>query len=184
MIEFDRVTTRGGDHGESSLFNGERRGKDDLLFHALGDVDEASVCIGVARSHTVAGRAQEELFQAQQILFKVGAEIATPEGDPLHRQIKRVEQADIESLERMQKLWMAETDIGSRFVTPGDTPLGSFIDHARAVVRRAERTVVACIRDRGMTGLVPSQNYLNRLSDYLFVLARAADQGRIATVSA
>lgn len=179
MIEFDRVTTRGGDRGESSLFNGERRRKDDLLFHALGDVDEASVCIGVARSHTAQGRAREELFQAQQVLFKVGAEIATPAGDPLHKQIRRVEQADIDKLERSQKSWMADTEIGSGFVTPGDTILGAFLDQARAVVRRAERTVVACIRDRGMTDLASSQNYLNRLSDYLFVLARAADQGRI-----
>ncbi len=183
MIEFDRVTTRGGDHGESSLFNGERRRKDDLLFQALGDVDEASVCVGVARAHAAQGRAHQELFQTQQILFKVGAEIATPSGDQLYRQIKHVEQADIESLERMQKMWMAETDIASGFVTPGDSRLGAFIDQARTVVRRAERTVVACIRDRGMTNLVVAQNYLNRLSDYLFVLARAADQGRIETVT-
>ncbi len=183
MIEFDRVTTRGGDRGESSLYNGERRRKDDLIFHALGDVDEGSVCIGLARAYTVDSRTREELFAAQQVLFKVGAEIATPSGDPLHSQIKQVEQSDIDRLERSQRALMARVDIGSEFVTPGDTILGAHMDHARAVIRRAERTVVQCIRDRQMFDLSLAQNYLNRLSDYLFVLARAADQGLVDAVT-
>ncbi|HUX14623.1 MAG TPA: cob(I)yrinic acid a,c-diamide adenosyltransferase [Spirochaetia bacterium] len=183
MIEFDRVTTRGGDGGESSLYNGERRRKDDLVFHALGDVDETSACIGIARAYSADSLTRDELFAAQQVLFKVGAQLATPSSDPLHSPIKPVEQSDIDRLERSQRVLMARVDLGSEFVTPGDTILGAHIDHARTVVRRAERTVVQCIRDRHMFGLALAQNYLNRLSDYLFVLARAADQRLVEAVT-
>ncbi len=179
MIEFDRVTTRGGDRGETSLFNGERRRKDDILFHAMGDVDEANVCIGVARATCSAKAAKEHLFACQQVLFKVGAELATPRNDRLYAEIKQVVPADIDWLEATQKQLMERVEIGPAFVTPGDTVLGAHLDHARTVVRRAERTVVACIRDRHMDHIVLCQNYLNRLSDYLFILARAADQNLI-----
>ena len=180
MIEFDRITTRGGDRGESSLFNGERRRKDDLLFDAMGDVDEANVSIGLARAHLQDEQLKRSLNDLQQILFKIGAQIATPPNDALYKQIRHVEQEDIDKLEAIQKQLMDKIEIGPVFVTPGDSVTGAFIDVARTVVRRAERTVVACIRERHMIHLALCQNYLNRLSDYLFVLARAADQNVVS----
>ncbi|HUX51250.1 MAG TPA: cob(I)yrinic acid a,c-diamide adenosyltransferase [Spirochaetia bacterium] len=180
MIEFDRITTRGGDRGESSLFNGERRRKDDLLFDAMGDVDEANVSIGVARAHLQNEQTKRLLHDLQQVLFKIGAQIATPPNDALYGQIKHVVQEDIDELETIQKRLMDRIEIGPVFVTPGDSMAGALIDVSRTVVRRAERTIVACIRDRHMNHLVLCQNYLNRLSDYLFVLARGADQNIVS----
>ncbi len=176
MIEFERITTRGGDRGESSLFNGERRPKSDLLFAALGDLDELSSAIGVARAAARNGNRKRELYEMQQVLFKIGAQVATPEHDPVYKRLKLIEPSDLELLEEREQVLMRSVTLPNQFITPGDTLPGAHCDLARAVCRRAERTLVMCIRTHGLTQLAPAQNYLNRLSDYLFVLARYFEQ--------
>ncbi len=186
MIEFDKVTTRGGDRGESSLANGERRRKDDLLFELMGTIDELSSFLGVARAGCAAagtasprGAGSPELREVagliggiQQTLLSVGAQVATPLGDPNYARLRLVGAEEIELLEQAEVRYLSRTQIGERFVLPGDSPLSAQLDVARAVCRRAERCIVTCIRDRSMGELIPSQQYLNRLSDLLFVLAR------------
>ena len=176
MIEFDKVTTRGGDRGESSLYNGERRRKDDLLFEAMGDVDELSSHLGVARAHCEDRRLAGTIEGIQRTLLQVGAQVATPKNDPLYTKIKCVEEADVVALEEVESDYLRSTDIAGEFVLPGGTPLSAHLDVCRTVCRRAERRIVACIRDRGMIQLAAAQHYLNRLSDFLFVVARNADQ--------
>lgn len=177
MIEFEKVTTRGGDRGESSLYNGERRRKDDLLFETMGDVDELSSQIGVARAHCQDRRISDLLTRAQRTLLSIGAQIATPKNDPLYDRISVVTEDDVVSLETAESAYLSKTEIGGEFVLPGDNPLSAHLDVARTVCRRAERKIVTCIRDRGMIQLVAAQHYLNRLSDLLFILARHAGTG-------
>ncbi|MCA1753661.1 MAG: cob(I)yrinic acid a,c-diamide adenosyltransferase [Spirochaeta sp.] len=180
MIEFDKVTTRGGDRGESGLYNGERRSKHDMLFEALGDVDELTAALGIVRFELGELHAGDSIFEAQQVLFKVGAQVATPVTDPLYKKIHIVETSDIDTLELHLKRLLDHTEIGRVFITPGEQRCSAYIDVARTVCRRAERSIVRCIRERRMSYLAESQNYLNRLSDYLFVLARASEQDKLS----
>lgn len=178
MVEFDRVTTRGGDRGETSLYNGERRRKDDLLFETMGDIDELSSQLGVARATAEKGKLARLLSDVQRKLLAVGAQVATPRNDPLSAKIPTITKDDVEELEKVEERYLASTKIEAEFVLAGDTLLSAHLDVARAVCRRAERRLVACIRDRGMIQLAPAQAYLNRLSDLLFILARHVTQGR------
>lgn len=178
MIEFDKVTTRGGDRGESSLYNGERRRKDDLLFETMGDVDELSAQLGMAKAHCGNRRLSSTIDGIQRTLIRIGAQIATPKSDPLYAKIKTVEETDVVAVEELEADYLRSTNIAGEFVLAGENPLSACLDVSRTVCRRAERRVVACIRDRGMIQLASSQHYLNRLSDLLFVLARNAAQTR------
>jgi cob(I)alamin adenosyltransferase len=181
MIEFEHVTTRGGDRGESSLFNGERLRKDDLVFTTLGDIDELSSAIGVARAILRREYPREKrlhkLFESiQRDLIRVGGQVATPERDQLYKKLDHIDADDVERLEKAERSYMQSVKMPERFVLPGDTEAGGFIDLSRSVCRRAERGVVACIRERHMAKLYACQHYLNRLSDLLFVAARWVEQ--------
>lgn len=186
MIEFDKVTTRGGDWGEASLANGERRRKDDLLFEMMGTLDELSSFLGVARAEARRGPREESwaeelagmLAQVQQTLLSIGAQVATPPSDPASGRLRTAGEREVEALEEIEERYLREAEIGDRFILPGESPLSAQLDVARAVCRRAERCIVACIRERSLAALAPSQRYLNRLSDLLFVVARFVDTKR------
>jgi cob(I)alamin adenosyltransferase len=178
-IDFDQVTTRGGDRGMSHLADGEPRRKDDPLFEALGDVDELTSWLGVVRAHSKSDKLRRELARIQENLLAVGAQVATPRRSPLYKKFRFLDEKDLRRLETAEKRLLTTTEIAPRFVLPGEVPLAAWVDVARAVARRSERRVVALIRDAGMVHLSLSQNYLNRLSDYLFVLARAVTQGLV-----
>jgi cob(I)alamin adenosyltransferase len=181
-IEFDRVTTRGGDGGETSLYNGERRRKDDPLFEALGDLDELSSFLGVVKVDLrfmggVEGHTGVQRIEAiQKVLLRAGAQIATPSADPRYKGLDHVTSRDVFNLEKEEKALLGVTMIEPSFILPGGNAFSAGTDIARAVCRRAERRVVALIRERGSVELADVQRYLNRLSDFLFVLARKAEQ--------
>lgn len=180
MIEFDRVTTRGGDRGMSFLANGERRRKDDPLFEALGCLDELASFLGVVRAALAdSGRKEwpETIRAIQERLLAIGAQMSTPRQDPGYRRVKALQPEDLQRLEEQEKALLDRTKIPGRFILPGDNAAAAHIDVARAVCRTAERRIVTCIRDQGMAHLAPCQVYLNRLSDYLFILARHLENG-------
>ena len=174
-IEFEQVTTRGGDRGESSLYNGERRRKDDPVFEALGDLDELSSFLGAARAAGEGEPAVLRIEAVQRVLLRAGAQTATPSDDPLYLTLTPVCGADIDALEAAEKELLGRTRIEPVFVLPGGNAVSAAVDIARSVCRRSERRLVALIRDRGRTELADVQRYLNRLSDYLFILARHLD---------
>jgi cob(I)alamin adenosyltransferase len=176
-IEFEQVTTRGGDRGMSHLADGEPRRKDDPLFEALGDLDELSSWLGVVRASVREGRLRREMARIQEDLLTVGAQVSTPRLSQQYGRLRLLEQEDLLRLESWEKKLLARTEIAPRFILHGDHPVAAWVDVARTVCRRAERRVVALIRDAGMIHLALCQNYINRLSDYLFVLARAVTQG-------
>ena len=178
MLEFEKVTTRGGDRGDTSLYDGSRHRKDDLLFDTMGDLDELTSFVGLAKSwcRDEANRPRKLVRNFETIqgdLFRIGAMIATPVNSDLYKSINPIEAVDVARIEKLEHTLLDNTEIEEAFVLPGETRSAAYTDVARAICRRVERRVVSCIRDRSLAHLIPCQHYLNRLSDYLFVLARS-----------
>lgn len=159
-----RVTTRTGDGGESGLADGSRHRKDAPVFAAMGDLDELNAALGVLRSHALPADLDAPLDEVQQRLFDLGAELAVPG-------MLRLTDGDPETLEHHVNALNDELPPLKEFVLPGGTPAAAWCHMTRTIARRAERQLVH------LHHTVPqnpaSIAYLNRLSDLLFVLARA-----------
>ena len=159
------VSTGRGDDGTTTLLGAGRIGKDDLRIIVLGDVDEASSFLGLARAEAddEVGRL---LIELQRLLYRVMGDVAMPKED------NAVGEDDLKFLDGALEEWLGRTEIPKEFVIPGESRLGALLDVARSVVRRAERSLVAA-------GYADEHPYalrvVNRLSDLLFVLARNAD---------
>lgn len=178
MVVLNKIYTRTGDSGSTALGNGERRPKYDLRVSAYGTVDEANACIGMARLHTGADHAEIDAMLAniQNDLFDLGAELATPgsQGKAGHEplrivtsQVGRVE-ADIDRLnEKLSPL--------RSFILPGGSPAAAALHLARTVARRAERLMVELASLEGEEVGPEALKYINRVSDFLFVAARAVN---------
>ena len=178
MVKLNKIYTRTGDDGTTGLVNGERRVKSDLRIEAFGTVDEANACIGLARLHTTRDHPEIDgmLERIQNDLFDLGADLATPpstriEGyEPLRivaNQVARVE-ADIDALN-------AGLEPLRSFVLPGGSPAAAALHLARTVARRAERAMVAANAVEGENIGAEALQYINRVSDFLFVAARAVN---------
>ena len=171
MVKIDRVTTRGGDGGETSLGDGARVSKDDIRVEAYGAVDEANAAIGLLRLHTDT-EADRMLALIQNDLFDVGADLCVPgeaEG--------RLRLTDAPSLRLEGEVAAMNADLPplTSFVLPGGTESAAHAHLARTLVRRAERAVVALSRQQTINPAVI--RFLNRLSDHLFVLGRVLNAG-------
>ncbi len=169
-----KIYTKTGDDGETGLWGGLRVGKDTARVHAYGTVDECNAAIGVARAALGAAPELNDLdallARIQDQLFIVGADLATPGAAA---SIPRIGPGEITFLEQTIDTLEGELEPLRQFILPGGTLAAALLHLARTVCRRAERSVVGLARaepigqDVGM--------YLNRLSDCLFVLARAAN---------
>jgi cob(I)alamin adenosyltransferase len=164
-VRLTRIYTRGGDRGETSLGDGSRVPKTDPRIAANGEVDELNSAVGWALV-AAEGDLRATLERVQNELFDVGADLTVPTG----RDALRVTQAQVEGLERDCDSWNERLEPLRSFVLPGGTELAARLFLARAVCRRAERAVLH-LDDAGP--LVRA--YLNRLSDLLFILGRAAN---------
>ncbi len=164
------ITTRGGDKGESSLYSGERLPKDSPRFMAIGDVDELGAFLGVAKLHAKKPDAFAGIVYIQKTLFILSAEIATTP-ERLGRLKQRIDQAALAELDSHCIGLEAKVDIPPTFVLPGESLASAHLDCARAVARRCERRIVKL-----STGNLIQNDFLlawiNRLSDFLFLLAR------------
>ena len=170
MVQLNRIYTRGGDQGRTSLGDGARVAKHALRVEAYGNVDEANATIGLARLH-----AQDEfdrmLARIQNDLFDLGADLCRPDDGNVER--LRVSDLQVERLEAEIDQLNARLQPLRSFVLPGGSALAAFLHLARTVVRRAERSVVALAEGEKINPA--TLRYLNRLSDHLFVLARSAN---------
>ncbi len=168
-VRLTRIYTRGGDAGQTSLGDGSRVSKLHPLVRAYGAVDELNSVLGWAR--LVAGDA--ELERIQNELFDLGADLSVPFAADDGK--LRVTQAAIDRLEHDCDAANAGLPELKSFVLPGGTEAAARLHMARATCRRAEREVLACAREAEVNPLAAV--YLNRLSDLLFILARAANAG-------
>ena len=167
-VRLTKIYTRGGDRGETSLGDGSRASKLDPRIGAYGAVDELNSHIGLALSADVPDGMREVLTRVQNELFDLGADISVPAG------VKgrlRVEQSMVDRLEQDCDRFNAELPELRSFVLPGGTEAAARLHVARTLCRRAERDVLRAAAKHDLGPLVAV--YLNRLSDLLFVLARA-----------
>ncbi len=170
-VRLTRIYTRAGDAGETSLGDGSRVPKLDCRIGAFGAVDELNSALGVVLAEaTLSERLREPLERIQNELFDVGADLCVPYGvtDRL-----RVEQAAVDRLEQLCDDFNADLPTLKSFVLPGGTEAAARLHVARTICRRAERDALAADGEHGINSLVLS--YLNRLSDFLFIAARAAN---------
>ncbi len=168
-----KIYTKTGDAGETSLFDNSRVSKADPRVDAYGEVDEVNACLGAALAAGVDDDISSVLTTVQKDLFAVGARLADPSSRIADRVTKAAVTAEqIELLEQtIDRLETALLPL-RRFILPGGSPAGALLHLARTVCRRAERRVVALGADSVAPGVIV---YLNRLSDLLFVMARAVN---------
>jgi cob(I)alamin adenosyltransferase len=170
-MRIDRVYTRGGDQGETSLIGGERVSKASPGLECYGTIDELNAVLGLAIEGLASSAAGPHLMpilrRVQNELFNAGCELATP--DPERRaKLPRIEQRHVDALERDIDAVNADLPLLKSFVLPGGGWASAYLHLARTVCRRAERLVVAL----GDTSHALDVTYLNRLSDALFVWGR------------
>jgi cob(I)alamin adenosyltransferase len=167
-----RIYTKTGDAGETGLFGGGRVSKADLRVEAYGSVDELNAQLGWAETLLRHLPLQEELRAIQSDLLVAGADLATPAGatSVAAARTRRVEPAQIERLEARIDQYDAETAPLAHFILPGGASGAAALHVCRGVCRRAERSVVRLSHAEAVNPAVLV--YLNRLSDFLFVLAR------------
>jgi cob(I)alamin adenosyltransferase len=170
-----KIYTKTGDDGTTGLFGGQRVAKDSYRIEAYGTVDELNSVLGQARALGVTAEHDELLGEIQEALFVLGADLATPvDREPAKFQIPRVTSSDVECLERAIDRMEESLPTLKSFILPGGTTAGATLHVARTVCRRAERCVVSLHAEDPSIGWLPVE-YLNRLSDCLFVLARAVN---------
>jgi len=171
-VRLTRIYTRGGDRGETSLGDGSRVSKLDRRIAAFGTVDELNSQIGFVLAGDIPGDFRPWLERVQNDLFDVGADLSVPfaAGDRL-----RITQSAVDELERLCDELNAPLSPLKSFVLPGGTETAARLHVARAVCRRAEREALAANAEHGVNPL--ALTYLNRLSDLLFIAARAANAG-------
>ena len=177
MVNLDKIYTRGGDTGQTSLAGGKRVPKHDLRVETYGTVDEANSFIGLARL-AVAGHSDEILRRIQNDLFDLGADLARPQGasdDPTEQTALRIGQSQVDRLEAEIDVINENLNPLTSFVLPGGTTASAYLHVSRTVVRRAERLATALMEVEPVNA--PAVIYLNRLSDHLFVLARQQNDG-------
>lgn len=171
MVKLNRIYTRTGDHGTTGLVDGSRVAKHDARMEAIGAVDEANSAIGVAVC-VMAGGDRDALLRVQNDLFDLGADLATPGGDftpsPM---VLRMVAGQTDWLERAMDALNEGLGPLTSFILPGGTEGAARVHVARAAARRAERAMVALSTQTPVNPQALA--YINRLSDYLFVLARA-----------
>jgi cob(I)alamin adenosyltransferase len=178
MVKLNKIYTRTGDDGTTGLVGTKRVMKNDLRVEAFGAVDETNACIGMARLSTVAEPELDAvLAQAQNALFDLGADLATPEtGEPLGYEPLRVTGKQVEDIENAIDAINARLRPLTSFVLPGGSPGSAALHVARTVCRRAERLMVALAHKDDEIVNPAALHYINRLSDLLFVAARAANE--------
>ncbi|MCR9214091.1 MAG: cob(I)yrinic acid a,c-diamide adenosyltransferase [Proteobacteria bacterium] len=169
MVKLTKIYTRGGDGGKTSLGDGSRVSKTSARVDAYGDVDETNSVIGIVRLHSE-GEADEMLANIQNDLFDLGADLCTPEKENPDYPPLRITQGQVDRLEEEIDRLNADLSTLNSFILPGGSQASSYLHLSRTVCRRAERKIVLLSDSEKINPLAVT--YINRLSDFLFVLGR------------
>jgi cob(I)alamin adenosyltransferase len=182
MVRLNVIYTRTGDAGQTGLGDGSRRIKSDARIAAIGDVDETNCAVGASRlavsgsPDAALAAIDENLARIQNDLFDLGADLCLPKhASEKPGAVLRIAASQVEALERAIDALNEKLEPLRSFVLPGGSTASAALHQARAVCRRAERSVVALAAIEGEPVGEPVLAYLNRLSDYLFVAARTAN---------
>lgn len=185
MVKLNKIYTRTGDDGTTGLGTGERRLKSDLRVEAYGTVDETNACIGMARIHTASGHPAIDamLGRIQNDLFDLGADLSVPDsGKPLGYEPLRITASQVTRVEQDIDLINKDLQPLRSFVLNGGSPAAAALHVARTVARRGERLIVALARNPAEHVNPEGIKYINRVSDLLFVAARAVNDNGNADV--
>lgn len=163
-----KIYTKRGDSGETSLFGGDRVSKSSERIEAYGTVDELNSFVGLAASYDLSEKGTELLRKVQELLFALGADLATPPS--AKTRIERVAEDDIQFLEDAIDEMEEDLEPLKNFILPGGSQAGATLHTARTICRRAERAAVACHKVDKISDTCIK--FLNRLSDFFFVIAR------------
>ena len=175
MVILNRIYTRTGDDGTTALGSGERRPKYDLRIEAYGTVDETNAAIGVVRLHARAEPVLDAMLgRVQNDLFDLGADLAVPEREGKAERLRLVA-SQVERLERDIDALNDKLAPLTSFVLPGGMPVAAYLHVARTVCRRAERVIVELASRPGEPVGDAIIQFMNRLSDFLFVASRTAN---------
>jgi len=175
MVVLNRIYTRTGDDGTTALGSGERRPKYDLRIAAYGTVDETNAAIGVARLHLAEQPALDAMLGLiQNDLFDLGADLSVPQREGKAERL-RVAASQVERLEKDIDSLNANLAPLTSFILPGGTPGAAYLHLARTICRRAERIMVELASQPEEPVGEAAIQYINRLSDFLFVASRAAN---------
>ena len=174
MVKLTKIYTRGGDTGKTSLVSGDRVLKSAPRVAAYGSVDETNATIGLVRLHTN-GDVDEALSRIQNDLFDLGADLSAPDEGRKGEGALRIAEAQVERLEHEIDAIIEKLSPLTSFILPGGTALAAHLHLARAIARRAEAAMVALAAEAAINPA--ALRYANRLSDLLFVMARAANDG-------
>ncbi len=176
MPRLTKIYTRKGDQGMTSLSGGQRVQKDSLRVAAYGTVDELNSAIGVALASGLVDRLAEVLPVIQNELFHLGSDLSFIEEDKAKYPIPQIEPRHVEKLEALIDEMTAIVGPLQNFILPGGSAGSAHLHVARTICRRAERDVITLAREEGVGAFVIQ--YLNRLSDALFVMARYENHER------
>jgi len=168
-----KIYTKTGDEGETGLYDGPRVTKSHARIEAYGEIDELNSVIGIVRAEELTDEMDQLLGRIQNDLFAVGAELATP--DPQSRGTDFIQDEDVLTLEAVIDAHEASLKPLKQFILPGGTKPSAMLHCARSVCRRAERRIVALQHAEDQQVSKHVLKYVNRLSDLLFVLARAVN---------
>jgi len=174
-----KLYTRTGDNGSTGLYGADRVSKAHVRVEAYGTVDELNSVVGLARAHNTRSHAPDaaldtDLEYLQNALFDLGADLATRQESAYAKNLSRIDAQDTAFLEAVIDRYQEGAPPFTGFVHPGGTPTAAALHVARTVARRAEREVIRLAHEEEINPHV--QVYLNRVSDLLFVMARAANQ--------
>jgi len=173
MVKLDKIYTRGGDKGKTSLGNGERVDKNSIRVEAFGTVDESNSVLGIAIIN-LKSPFKEMVFRIQNDLFDLGADLCVPENKKLDYEPLRITQFQVDRLEKEIDTMNSRLNTLKSFILPGGTLESSYLHLARTTARKAERLMVTLSQKENINPI--SIKYINRLSDHLFVLARLVNK--------
>jgi cob(I)alamin adenosyltransferase len=164
-----KIYTKTGDHGSSSLIGGKRLPKNHIRFEAYGTIDELNSYIGLLGSQSIEFSIKEDLKKIQNILFTIGSNLASDNPD-VSENLPKVSEKDIDYLEKQIDLFEKNLPTMTKFILPGGNSVVGICHVARSICRRAERKIVELMQNESVEDQIPM--YINRLSDFLFVLSR------------
>lgn len=184
MVKLNKIYTRTGDDGTTGLVSGPRRLKSDMRVEAYGTVDETNSVIGLARIHTADQPDLDAMLaRIQNDLFDLGADLAAPDtGEPLEYEPLRIIDKQVQRIEQEIDALNATLDPLRSFILPGGSPAAAWLHLARTVARRTERHMVELSKREGEIVSRAAIEYINRLSDFLFVAARHTNDGGKADI--
>ncbi|MFA5087775.1 MAG: cob(I)yrinic acid a,c-diamide adenosyltransferase [Candidatus Omnitrophota bacterium] len=164
------ITTKVGDQGCSYLFSGEKVSKNSPRLAALGDIDELVSFLGITRHYAQGGEVKSGIREIQEDLFILSGELAVS-GGKINKLSRRINADRIQDIDRKLSLLQKGVTLPQGFVVPGGTLASAYLDYARALARRCERSIVY-LREQKLLRNRDAVIWINRLSDYLYLLAR------------